>query len=125
MFISMFSLSILTIFVGFFFSDLYSGYGSPFFLNSIFILPIHFMQIEQEFLPIYIKLLPLIVSLLGSLLIILFFYLNKYLNKYLFIYLIKINFFLYKFFFPAGFFNYIYNFFFIQFIFFRILYLIN
>lgn len=73
MFISLFCLSIFSIYIGYICSDLYSGFGSPFFMTSIFVLPEHFNVIEIEFLPVSIKLLPLLVTLIGSFLTILFF----------------------------------------------------
>ncbi len=47
-----------SIFFGYFFKDMFIGLGSPFWNNSLFILPSNSFTIEGEFLPIYIKLLP-------------------------------------------------------------------
>ena len=47
-----------SIFFGFFFKDMFIGLGSPFWGNSIFILPHNLFSIEGEFLPSFIKLLP-------------------------------------------------------------------
>lgn len=60
-------LALFSIFFGFLFSDLFVGVGSDFLSNSIFIHPNHITLIEAEFsLPILIKLLPALLSLLGA-----------------------------------------------------------
>lgn len=60
-------LALFSIFFGFVFSDLFVGVGSDFLSNSIFVHPNHLTLIEAEFsLPILIKLLPAILSLLGA-----------------------------------------------------------
>lgn len=60
-------LALFSIFFGFVFSDLFVGVGSDFFTNSIFIHPKNITLIEAEFsLPIILKLLPAIFSLLGA-----------------------------------------------------------
>src|ERR1700759_3286840 len=60
-------LAIFSIFFGYIFSDLFVGMGSDFLQNSIYIKPDHITLIEAEFsLPIIIKLLPAIFSLLGA-----------------------------------------------------------
>ena len=62
-------LALFSIFFGFVFSDLFVGVGSDFLSNSIFVHPNHITLIEAEFsLPIFIKLLPAILSLLGAIL---------------------------------------------------------
>ena len=61
-------LALFSIFFGFVFSDIFVGVGTDFFSNSIFIHPKNITLIEAEFsLPIFIKLLPVILSLLGAL----------------------------------------------------------
>ena len=63
----MFILALFSIFFGYFASDLFVGVGSDFFANSIFIHPNNVSLIEAEFsLPLLIKLLPAILSLLGA-----------------------------------------------------------
>jgi len=115
MFISMLFLSFFTIFIGFTTSDIYSGYGNIYLTNSIFVLYSNFNCIEPDFLPVYIKLLPLFVTFLGLIFsIFIFFYLKNINEKnlYFFYYLNKnLN----NFFYPAGFFNQLYNIFFIKF----------
>lgn len=60
-------LSLFSIFFGYIFSDLFVGMGSDFFGNSIFTHPNNINLIEAESsLPLYIKLLPLILSILGG-----------------------------------------------------------
>jgi len=65
--IPLFILSLFSIFFGFIFSDLFVGVGSGFFGNSLFVQQNNINIIEAEFsLPIFIKLLPVILSLLGA-----------------------------------------------------------
>ena len=65
--IPLFILALFSIFFGFIFSDLFVGVGSDFFGNSLFIHPKNIALIEAEFsLPLIIKLLPAILSLLGA-----------------------------------------------------------
>jgi NADH-ubiquinone oxidoreductase chain 5 len=67
--VPLFVLALFSIFFGFVFSDLFVGVGSDFFANSLFIHPNKISIIEAEFsLPILIKLLPSILSLVGALL---------------------------------------------------------
>lgn len=75
--IPLFILALFSIFFGFVFSDLFVGVGSDFFGNSIYINPNNISIIEAEFtLPIYIKLLPAILSLLGATIAVLFYHKN-------------------------------------------------
>nr|YP_010137119.1 NADH dehydrogenase subunit 5 [Tylopilus plumbeoviolaceoides]QWM97158.1 NADH dehydrogenase subunit 5 [Tylopilus plumbeoviolaceoides] len=65
--IPLFILALFSIFFGFVFSDLFVGMGSDFFANSIFINPKNISIIEAEFsLPLIIKLLPTLLSILGA-----------------------------------------------------------
>jgi NADH-ubiquinone oxidoreductase chain 5 len=60
-------LSLFSIFFGYIFSDLFVGMGSDFFGNSLFTHPNNIYLIEAESsLPIYIKLTPLFLSILGG-----------------------------------------------------------
>lgn len=63
--ISLFVLSIFSVFTGYFSKDLFVGLGNDFWHSSILILPAHELQINSEFIPFYIKLIPLIFSLCG------------------------------------------------------------
>lgn len=57
-----------SIFIGYYTKDMFIGLGTHFWGNSIFILPENMILIDAEFLPIYIKLLPVIFSISGALL---------------------------------------------------------
>lgn len=65
--IPLFILALFSILFGYFASDIFVGVGSDFFGNSLFIHPNNVNLIEAEFsLPLLIKLLPAILSLLGA-----------------------------------------------------------
>jgi len=60
-------LAIFSILFGYIFSDLFVGVGTDFFGNSLYISPNNISIVEAEFsLPILIKLLPALLSLLGA-----------------------------------------------------------
>jgi NADH-ubiquinone oxidoreductase chain 5 len=60
-------LSLFSIFFGFVFSDLFVGIGTDFFANSLFIHPKNISLVEAEFsLPLLLKLLPTILSIIGG-----------------------------------------------------------
>ena len=63
MMISMFCLVFLSIFSGYLFSDMFLGYGSSFWNNSIFLFFNHFFFIDIEFINPLIKNLPILLSL--------------------------------------------------------------
>src|SRR5882672_7620591 len=68
-------LALFSLFLGFIFSDLFVGVGTDFFGNSIFIHPNNISIIEAEFsLPLLIKLLPSILSLIGATLAVLLYH---------------------------------------------------
>lgn len=58
-------LSFMSLFSGYLYKDIFLGLGSNFFDYSVFILPKNAITSNAEFLPSYIKLIPLICSLLG------------------------------------------------------------
>jgi NADH-ubiquinone oxidoreductase chain 5 len=58
-------LCFFSIFFGYLTHDLYIGIGSDFFNNSIFVLPNKVTLIDSEFIPFYIKNIPLLFTLLG------------------------------------------------------------
>jgi NADH:ubiquinone oxidoreductase subunit 5 (subunit L)/multisubunit Na+/H+ antiporter MnhA subunit len=58
-----------SIFLGYLFHEIFSGVGTLFFGQSIFVLPGHLTLLDVEFLPWYIKLLPLILSVGGGFLV--------------------------------------------------------
>jgi NADH-ubiquinone oxidoreductase chain 5 len=77
--IPLFILALFSIFFGYVFSDLFVGVGSDFFGNSLFIHPNNIAMIEAEFsLPLIIKLLPSIFTLVGATLAIYFYNKNPY-----------------------------------------------
>lgn len=55
-----------SIFVGYICKDMFIGVGSSFFNNSIFVLFNHVTLINAEFLPPFLKLIPVIGSLIGA-----------------------------------------------------------
>ena len=69
-------LAIMSIFFGYLNKDLFVGMGTDFLANSLFIHPNHISLIDSEFgIPIFLKLLPAMLSIFGSI-IILFVYNN-------------------------------------------------
>ena len=63
----LFILAIASIFIGYLFKDAFIGLGSSFFGNSIFILPSNADTfIDAEFIPLFMKWLPVIFSLFGA-----------------------------------------------------------
>jgi proton-translocating NADH-quinone oxidoreductase chain L len=59
-------LSFFSIFIGYLTKELFIGFGTSFWNNSIFILPINNLLIDVEFISLFYKLLPLFFSLLGA-----------------------------------------------------------
>lgn len=106
--IPLFILALFSVLFGFIFSDLFVGVGSDFFGNSLYIKSSNISIIEAEFsLPLIIKLLPVILSLLGASLSILLY--NFYPN--IIIHFTEISFFrkLYTFLNGKFYFDIIYN----------------
>ena len=66
--VPLFLLSILSIFVGFLFKDLFIGFGTDFWNGSIYVLPKNYLLTDIEFISLKYKLLPLFVTLFGILL---------------------------------------------------------
>jgi NADH-ubiquinone oxidoreductase chain 5 len=67
--VPLFTLALFSIFFGYLFSDLFVGMGSNFLGNAIFTHPNNIALVEAEFsLPILIKQLPAILSVLGAVL---------------------------------------------------------
>src|ERR1700754_3446309 len=65
--ISLFFLSLFSIFFGYIASDLYVGLGSDFMVASVFQHPSNITLVEAEFsLPLFIKLLPAILTIVGA-----------------------------------------------------------
>jgi len=61
-----------SIFWGFLTKDMLIGLGTGFWGNSIFILPVNIIMINAEFIPTFIKLIPLFFTTLGAVLAYLF-----------------------------------------------------
>jgi NADH-ubiquinone oxidoreductase chain 5 len=59
-------LAVPSIFFGFVTRDMVIGFGTNFWGNAIFVLPANSTLIESEFIPVFFKLLPLILSLFGA-----------------------------------------------------------
>jgi NADH-ubiquinone oxidoreductase chain 5 len=59
-------LSLCSIFIGYLIRDMLVGMGSDFWGNALFILPQNFILIESEFIPVSIKIIPVIFSLVGA-----------------------------------------------------------
>lgn len=66
MLISLCILAFFSIFIGFFSKELFIGFGSSYWESSIFVLPSNNLSTDVEFLPLFPKLLPLILSFLGA-----------------------------------------------------------
>jgi NADH-ubiquinone oxidoreductase chain 5 len=67
--IPMFSLSIPSIFIGYYSKDFFIGLGTPFWGNSIATSPTDYnVFLTAEFLPFYIKIIPVLFSFLGMIL---------------------------------------------------------
>jgi hypothetical protein len=112
MHISMFILSIASIFIGYLFSDILLGAGTFFWNDSIFILPSNFGFIDPEFMHPLVKILPVLCSLCAMLMCCIFIYvidhytINLSSTSLLWYWVFtKIS----SFFYHAGFFNTIYN----------------
>ena len=76
--IPLFILSWGSIFIGFLTRDMMIGLGTDFWGNALFTAPINSCLVDAEFLPLRIKLLPLIFSCLGASFSFLFFYSMPY-----------------------------------------------
>ena len=63
---SLFILFFFSVFVGFFTKDLFIGFGSQFWRNSIFIIPSNYVIVDIEFISLLPKLFPLLLTLLGA-----------------------------------------------------------
>nr|UXG55774.1 NADH dehydrogenase subunit 5 [Phytophthora cinnamomi] len=75
-----------SIFIGYLSKDMFVGLGSDFWNNSIYINPLNNQMIDAEFLPTFLKLLPVILSFCG-----LFGAFYLYFFKFKFLYNLKIS----------------------------------
>ena len=106
--IPLFTLGISSIFIGFIFKDIFLGLGVDTWNSSLFQLISHISFFESEFLTFYIKLIPLIFSLLGLLFAVLVYHLYIYkLSSFI---LYKKMYYLYLFLSKKWYFDTIYNF---------------
>jgi len=71
-------LSIFSLFLGFLTKDIFIGFGSPFWNNSIFIMPVNSNILDSEFIPISIKWTPFFLSSFGCFASVLTYYLLPY-----------------------------------------------
>jgi NADH-ubiquinone oxidoreductase chain 5 len=65
MLIPLYVLSLMTLIVGYVFSDLFLGWGTEFLQVSIFVLKTNFVYVDNEFLSPFLKNIPLLISFLG------------------------------------------------------------
>lgn len=104
----LFILSLMSVVVGYLFSDLFIGIGNDYLISSIYIKFIHFNYMDIEFLNPLIKNIPFFFTLSG-----IFFtwiivnYKNKKRNTYYYFFLIKKE--MYFFFYNGAYFNSFYN----------------
>jgi len=59
-------LCFFSLFIGFLSQELFIGFGSSFWKNSIFVLPSKYFLLDIEFIPLFFKIIPLILSFLGA-----------------------------------------------------------
>ena len=114
MILPLFLLVFGSIFIGYLAKDLFLGLGSDAFINSIFVHPKNLVFIDAEFIPYYIKLIPLVFSFSGIFLCFLFYtILLRIKPLWFYIYsnnnLMSLHHFLYKFFNKKWFFDTVYN----------------
>lgn len=121
--IPLFILSILSIFIGYLFSELFIGLGNNYISNSIFISFEHYNNIEVEFISPLIKNMPLILTFLGTFFSYIFFFKLSSKKKKRNISFFILKKYIYTSYYNAGFFNFFYNKIFIYF--FNIFYNIN
>jgi NADH-ubiquinone oxidoreductase chain 5 len=58
-------LGVLSIFAGYFLRDLFIGAGTLFWGNALYTVPFRISILDAEFIPVYIKLIPVLLSLSG------------------------------------------------------------
>lgn len=86
MIIPLFLLGLGSIFIGYLTKDMIIGMGTHFWGNALFTLPQNILILQSEFLPYYIKMIPVIFSILGALLSFI-----VYMSIYKFIYKLNIT----------------------------------
>ena len=100
-------LSIPSIFIGYYSKDMFIGLGTDFWGNSLFVLPENMNRIDSEFINVYLKLLPVILSLFGMFLSFFFYSFNS--NILFLLKISKIGKYFYNFLNRKWFFDKIYN----------------
>jgi len=106
-YVSLILLIFSSILVGYFIKDALIGPGSNFLGSSTFLLPWHSNTVDVEFIPYWIKIIPIFISFLGMFLVL---YLYKFLFYEIIKYKIKYHSY-YSFFNNKWYFNNLYNFF--------------
>jgi proton-translocating NADH-quinone oxidoreductase chain L len=76
--VPLFLLILSSIFIGYATKDLFIGFGTSFWNNSIFILPKNYILMDIEFIQYFYKVLPLILTILGVLFAYYLYFLNEY-----------------------------------------------
>jgi NADH-quinone oxidoreductase subunit L len=109
MLIPLLILSILSIFIGYLFSEIFVGLGNNYINNSIFISFEHYNNIEIEFISPLIKNMPLILTFLGMFLSYGFFFKFFFKKKNRHINFFMLKRYVYTSYYNAGFFNFFYN----------------
>lgn len=66
MLLALLPLTLASLFLGYLSRELFVGLGTPFWGNSLALHPLHLAQDWSEFLPLPLKLLPLVLSLAGA-----------------------------------------------------------
>jgi NADH-ubiquinone oxidoreductase chain 5 len=106
-------LSFFSIFIGYFTKDIFVGLGTPFWGNSLSILSSNYLTyIEIEFLPFYIKILPVIFSTFGTIFSIIYY--NFFYNTFNVLKNYTIIYYIYNFLNKKWYFDKMYNEFLIQ-----------
>lgn len=72
----LFILALLSIFVGFLTKDLFVGFGTSFWNYSIFVLPANYLLLDIEFIDLFYKILPLLVTMIAAILVFFFYVVN-------------------------------------------------
>jgi NADH-ubiquinone oxidoreductase chain 5 len=78
----LFILSLFSIFFGYIMREIFVGIGTNFYGASLYIRPSRFVGLDYEFLPLYIKLLPFVLSICSAILAYLLYCLFSYTKLY-------------------------------------------
>jgi NADH-ubiquinone oxidoreductase chain 5 len=103
----LFILAIFSIFIGYLTKEIFIGFGTNFWGNSIFILSHNYSLVDIEFIPLLFKLIPLILSILGA--VSSFFLYSNFLHLFYFLKQTKTFYYFYIFFNKKWFFDRIYT----------------